>query len=107
MDALCLCTGAMRNEAYVEKANGFGGKVQRTFSGAPGNTLLVPASGRLAGRCLACDMMAYGMWLVACGTWSLPQATWRACVMRQAMCHAVPRACRTADALDGSVAAEL
>jgi hypothetical protein len=24
----------MRDEGYVEKANGFGGKVQRTFSGA-------------------------------------------------------------------------
>jgi hypothetical protein len=27
--------GAMRDEAFVEKANGFGGKVQRTFSGMP------------------------------------------------------------------------
>lgn len=32
-------TGAMKDEAYVERAGGFGGKVQRTFSGticAPG-----------------------------------------------------------------------
>jgi hypothetical protein len=31
---LLCCAGAMRDEGYVEKANGFGGKVQRTFSGA-------------------------------------------------------------------------
>jgi hypothetical protein len=29
----CAAAGAMRDEAFVEKANGFGGKVQRTFSG--------------------------------------------------------------------------
>jgi hypothetical protein len=34
MSILCCCAGAMRDEGYVEKANGFGGKVQRTFSGA-------------------------------------------------------------------------
>lgn len=30
-------TGAMKDEAYVERAGGFGGKVQRTFSGKTGS----------------------------------------------------------------------
>eukprot|EP00882_Tetradesmus_deserticola_P020621 GHRQ01022282.1.p2 GENE.GHRQ01022282.1~~GHRQ01022282.1.p2 ORF type:complete len:110 (-),score=13.98 GHRQ01022282.1:224-553(-) len=51
--ASCILAGAMRNEAYVEKANGFGGKVQRTFSGACGNAMIVPTVAGCEGDCVA------------------------------------------------------
>lgn len=44
MSPCCLCAaaGAMRDEAYVEKASGIGGKVQRTFSGEHVGQVCVP-----------------------------------------------------------------